>query len=175
MPAREEPSRDEGPLTYHRIQKLNYLQLTTEERQWLGKLMSTDQVKASDLAKYYSIPRKWLNKLHKKVRDNHAICNTQGKGRPFLLSDKSIDLLLDFLHEKHKARCATEEEFEEKCQNLYDDQCLELDIAPTHIFYVSGNFIKLMQNRLKIKLGPGQGKTKARFDAEKDPRNVYSE
>ena len=96
MPAREEPSWDEGPPTYHRIQKLNCLQLTTEERQWLGKLMSTDQVKASDLAKYYSIPRKWLNKLHKKVRDDHAICNTQGKGRPSLLSDKSLDLLLAF-------------------------------------------------------------------------------
>lgn len=175
MPVKETSPWDEGPLANHRIKRLNHLNLTTEERQWLGKLMSTDQVKASDLAKYYSIPRKWLNTLHRKARDNNTICNTQGKGRPFLLNDKSLDLLLDFLHEKHKTRTATDTEFKEKCQTLYDDQCLELDIAPTHIIYVSNNFIKLMKKRLKIKLGPGQGKTKARFDAEKDPRNAYSE
>jgi hypothetical protein len=175
MPVKEEPPWDEGPLSNHRIQRLNHLKLTTEERQWLGKLMSIDNVKASTLAQHYSIPRKWLNLLHKKVKDNRTVCNTQGKGRPFLLNNKSIDLLLDFLHQKHKTRAATDEEFKEKCQNLYDDQCLELNLAPTHIVHVSDKFIQSMKKRLKIKLGGGQGKTKARFDAEKDPRNAYSE
>jgi len=175
MPVKEVAPWDEGPLATHRIQMLNHLNLRTEERLWLGKLMHTDGVKASELAKFYGIPRNWLNKLNKKARENEVICQTKGKGKPFYLTPESCILLEQYLIEKHRTRTATEDEFKAKCQLLYDNQCLALGLAPVQQIKVSNTFMKKMQKSIKLKLGPGQGKTKARYDAEKDPRNAYSE
>lgn len=175
MPVKEAAPWDEGPLAAHRIKTLNFHNLTTDERIWLGKLMHTDGVKATELVKFYGLPRKWLNKLSKKARDNKVICDTKGKGRPFYLTSESCILLKQYLVEKHRTRAATEDEFKAKCQLLYNDQCFASGLAPVQQIKLSRTFMKKMQKSVKLKLGPGQGKTKARFDAEKDPRNAYSE
>lgn len=163
---------DEGPLESRRIQAINSNTLSATEKRHLAALINDKKATASKLSKFYSIDRKYLTNLAIKQRKNWVLRDTVGA--PPIIDSRNLPKVQEFLRERKRTKTATREDLKEFLVKDYEEQCDAEDLAPSRKIVLSRSWFS-KQKKTLLKTGKGQTKTKARYEAKRDPRNAYSE
>ena len=163
---------DEGPIASRRIKAINVHTLSVAEKRHFGMLINDKLASAANLSKFYSIGRKFLNKLAHKVRKNQPIRDTVGAQS--IIDNRNLPKVKEFLRERKRNETATREDLKDFLAKDYEEQCDKEDLAPSRNIKCSDSWFRKQKKRL-LSTGKGQTKTKARYEAKRDPRNAYSE
>ena len=109
---------DEGPIASRRIKAINVHILSVAEKRHFGMLINDKLASATNLSKFYSIGRKFLNKLAHKVRKNQPIRDTVGAQS--IIDNRNLPKVKEFLRERKRNETATREDLKDFLAKDYE-------------------------------------------------------
>jgi transposase-like protein len=158
---------------YRSCKQYNISDISGETKRSIAMMALSGEKKASDLATEHGINASTVRNWVSKLRRGYGLC--ESGGRPTVIDAKGETDIIEELRSRRKAQhTATASEFARIVEKAAKESNIrrgknDLDVS------VSKSTLKRTRECVNAAMTKGQAKTKARIEAEADPRNSYCE
>ena len=147
--------------------------LSSDEKSWLGQQILSKSIKPTAFANEHHLKVDTIRKWARQVK--HNLLPHSKRGKPGILDEQAEQQLIEQLRQSRADQQTTSQsQFIELVSQKAVDTKVRRGQAPL-VPDLSKRTLLNIRHRLHASVVGGQRKTRARVEAERDPRNAYSE